>query len=89
MANNFVVDGTLRVAGGLGLFGTSTTATQPAATAQSAVASTTITSVGSTSLTALDVTRLNALIDRVEAIRVLEDSMRTALVNTGIMKGSA
>jgi hypothetical protein len=61
---------------------------QPAATAQSAITTTTITSIGSTSLTALDLTRLNALIDRVEAIRVYVAQVRTDLVEIGIQKGS-
>ena len=61
---------------------------KPATTSQSAVATTTITSVGSTSLTALDVTRINALIDRVEAIRVLQDETRTNLIALGLQKGS-
>lgn len=70
----------------VGFYG-ATPIAQPAATAQSSVASTavtpaasttitttpstTITSVGSTSLTALDLTRINALIDRVEELRVV------------------
>lgn len=62
---------------------------QPAATAQSAFASTVITSVASTSLTALDVTRINALIDRVEAMRVYLAQTRADLVAIGIQKGSA
>lgn len=71
----------------IGFYG-ATPIVQPAATAQSTVASTTITttpsttitttpttaitSVGSTSLTAADVTRINALIARVEEIRVVQ-----------------
>lgn len=91
MTTAISIDGT-RLGGsgiGVGLFGVTATTAQPAATAQSTVASTAITNIGSTSLTATDLTGLNALIARVEAIRVLEDAMRTALVNTGVMKGSA
>lgn len=71
----------------VGFYGTAPVV-QPAATAQSSGASTTITSVGSTSLTAADVTRINAAFARVEENRVLLDAMRTALVNTGVIKGS-
>lgn len=63
---------------------------------------TTITSVGSTSLTALDVTRINAAFARVEEIRVVSDALvtrveamrlyldrtRTDLVALGLQKGS-
>lgn len=72
----------------VGFYG-ATPVVKAAAAGQSAVASTTITSVASTSLTAADVTRINALIDRVEAIRVLQDQTRTDLIAYGLQKGSA
>lgn len=72
----------------VGFFGVTPVARQTA-TAQSAVATTTITNIGSTSLTATDVTSLNALISRVEAIRVLQAQTRSDLIAYGLQKGSA
>lgn len=103
MANNISIDGALNVVGAetiaggvtigdaaadtVGFYGTTPVA-QPAATAQSSSPSTVITTVSSTSLTTLDLTKINALIARVEELRVLSDATRTALVSLGIMKGS-
>ncbi len=70
----------------VGMWGTVTV--QPAATAQSAVPTTVITTVSSTSITTLDLTKINAAIGRIEEIRILTDAMRTALVASGVMKGS-
>lgn len=79
MANNISVGGKILGAGGDTAYG---------ATAQSSVPSTTITTVSSTSLTTLDLTKINALIGRVEEIRVLQDRTRTDLINAGIQKGA-
>ncbi len=89
MANNISIDGKLLAAGGMSQFGVTATSTQPAATAQSSVNSTTITTVSSTSLTTLDLTKINALVARVEEIRVLQNAIRDALIATGVIKGSA
>lgn len=79
MANNISVGGKILGAAGDTAYGF---------TAQSSVPSTTITTVSSTSLTALDLTKINALIGRVEEMRILQDRTRTDLINAGIQKGS-
>lgn len=62
---------------------------QPAATAQSAVATAAITTLATTP-TATDIaTIVNALIVRVEAVRVLTAQQRTDLISLGLIKGSA
>lgn len=80
MANNISIGGQILGAGGNTAFG---------ATAQSSFPSTTITTVSSTSLTTLDLTKINALIGRVEEMRVYLAQTRTDLINAGIQKGSA
>lgn len=87
-ADGTIVSGPSATAKAALYYGT-TPVVQPAATAQSTVPSTVITTVSSTSLTTLDLTKINAAIGRIEEIRVLVDAMRTAMVNTGVMKGSA
>lgn len=62
---------------------------QPSATAQSAVATTTIDTVGSTTLTAADLTTLNSIQARVVALTTLTNQLRSDLVTTGLIKGSA
>lgn len=85
---NLAVDGNIGSSAALqGFYGATPTA-QPAATAQSAIATTAITAVGSTSLTATDLTSINALITRVEAIRVYVAQTRTDLIALGLQKGS-
>jgi hypothetical protein len=82
MAANIVLTG------GVAGYGTTPTATQPHATAQSAVASTAITTLVTTP-TATDIaTAVNSLISRVEAIRALQDQTRTDLIALGFQKGS-
>lgn len=66
----------------------STPVVQPHATKQSVVATTAITALVTTP-TATDIaTAVNALITRVEAIRVLQDQTRTDLIALGLQKGS-
>jgi hypothetical protein len=79
----------LSVNGGVSMYGITPPGSQQAATAQSSFASTVITTVSSTSLTTLDLTKINALIARVEEMRVYLAQTRTDLIAVGIQKGSA
>lgn len=61
---------------------------QPTAAAQSALSTTAVTTLVTTP-TATDIaTALNAVIARQEAVVVLANAMRSALVTVGIIKGS-
>lgn len=72
----------------IGLYGV-TPVVQPAATAQSAVATTAITTLATTP-TATDIAvAVNSLISRLDALVTLGNASRSALVDTGVMKGSA
>jgi len=71
----------------IGFYG-ATPVAQAAATAQSAINTTVITTVSSTSLTTLDLTKINALIARVEEIRVYVAQTRADLIAYGLQKGS-
>jgi hypothetical protein len=73
-----------------GIFGVTPVSTQPAAAAQAAI---TVTSTDATAGAAADLTALKAeaekIGDDVRALTLLVHSIRTALVNLGLIKGGA
>jgi hypothetical protein len=62
---------------------------QPAATAQSAVATTALTTITDIVTTASLTGAFNSVVAAVEALRVLANANRAALVELGLIKGSA
>jgi hypothetical protein len=72
----------------LGFYGY-TPVDQPAATAQSGVATAALTTITDVVTTASVTGAVNAVITRVEALTVLANANRAALVELGLMKGSA
>lgn len=72
----------------VGFYGT-TPADQPASTAQSAVATTALTTITDIVTTASLTGAFNSVVTRVSALTTLVNSLRTDLVELGLIKGSA